>query len=263
MINIKKAKEEFKKFLNSYDDKSKLGFDLKRKHTYRVMKLSKMIAKKINLSKEEIKLASLIALLHDIGRFDEITFFNQFNSAKFDHAKQGIKILFDDNLIRNFIKEEKYDEIIKKAVLYHSAKDLPNNLKEEELIQTKIIRDADKLDNLKLRIKTKAEKCFPGNLKNKFDVENASINDKVYKSMMNQECVNVKDRESALDLFICVLGFIYDLNFKESLEIVKENDYVNKLIDKFKYNKEETKEKMENIRNCLNNYIEEKLRSKI
>ena len=263
MINIKKAQEEFINFLNSYDDKSKLGFELKQKHTYRVMKLSKVIAEKLNLSKEEVMISKLIALLHDIGRFDEITFFNQFNSAKFDHASQGIKILFENNKIRNFIKSDKYDEIIKKSILYHSLKELPNNLNEDELIQAKIIRDADKLDNLKFRINTKAEKCFPGNLKNKFDVENASINDKVYKSMMNQECVNVKDRESALDLFICVLGFIYDLNFKESLEIVKENDYVNKLIDKFKYNKEETKEKMENIRNCLNNYIEEKLRSKI
>ena len=86
MINIKKAQEEFINFLNSYDDKSKLGFELKQKHTYRVMKLSKVIAEKLNLSKEEVMLSKLIALLHDIGRFDEITFFNQFNIDKFDHA---------------------------------------------------------------------------------------------------------------------------------------------------------------------------------
>ena len=263
MINIKHAKEQFNKFINTYEDKETVGFDLKVKHTNRVINISKIIVKNLKLTKEEQKLAELIALLHDIGRFDEITFFKQYNSAKFDHAGQGIKILFEDNKIRDYIKEDTYDEIIKKAVKYHSLKEIPEGLNEEELLQTKIIRDADKLDNLKLRIKTKAEKCFPGNFKNKSDVENSYISDKVYKSIISRECVDVKDRETPLDLFICVLGFIYDLNFIESLEIVKENDYINKLIDKFNYNNIETKERMEEIRKILNNYIEEKLTNKI
>ena len=263
MINIKKAKETFNNFLNTYEDKSKLGFDLKKRHTYRVMEISKSIAKKANLSQEDIKLSELIALLHDIGRFDELIFYNQFNSAKFDHAAQGIKILFDDNKIRDYIIEDDYDEIIKKSVMYHSLKELPNNLTEKELLQAKIIRDADKLDNLKLRVRTKAEKCFPGNFKNKKEVENSTITDKVYNSIMNKQCVDVKDRKTPLDLFICILGFIFDLNFIESLEIVKENDYINKLIDKFNYNNPETKEKIEEMRKILNNYIEEKLNSKI
>ena len=86
MINIKHAKEQFNKFINTYEDKETVGFDLKVKHTNRVINISKIIVKNLKLTKEEQKLAELIALLHDIGRFDEITCFKQYNSAKFDHA---------------------------------------------------------------------------------------------------------------------------------------------------------------------------------
>lgn len=35
----------------------------------------------------------------------------------FDHADYGIKVLFKDNLIRKFIENNKYDNIIKKAII--------------------------------------------------------------------------------------------------------------------------------------------------
>lgn len=259
MINIKECKEIFNKHLDKYEDKSTIGFDLKVKHTFRVMRISKSLTKKLKLSKEESLLAEVIALLHDIGRFEELLYTKKLDSAKFDHAAVGIKVLFDENVIEKFNIDKKYYDIIYKAVLNHSRKEIPNGLNEEELLQAKIIRDADKLDNFKLKIKNKIKECFPGNINSKKEVENSLITDKVYNSIINRQCVDVKDRETVLDLFICVLGFVYDLNFIESLEIVKENDYVNRIIDRFTYNNIDTKEKMENIRKELNKYIEEKL----
>lgn len=259
MINIKHCKETFLKHLDKYEDKTTLGFDLKLKHTYRVMQISKTIGKNLNLSKEEVKLAEVIALLHDIGRFEELLYLKKFDSAKFDHAAIGVKILFEENVIEKFNIDKKYYDIIYKAVLYHSRKTLPEDLTEEELLQSKIIRDSDKLDNFKLKLRSRANKCFPGNINSRKEVETSLISDKVYESIMKRECVDVKDRKTPLDLFICILGFTYDLNFKESLEIVKENDYINRIIDKFEYTNPDTINKLEDIRNELNNYILEKL----
>lgn len=261
MINIKQNKEIFLNHLDHYEDKTTLGFELKVKHTFRVMKISKELCKKLNLSKEESKLAQIVALLHDIGRFEELRYMKKLDSAKFDHSSVGVKVLFEDNIIEKFNIDKKYYEIINKAVLNHSRKTIPEGLNEEELLQTKIIRDADKLDNFVLKIRGKVESCFPGNIENKEEVNNSLISDKVYQSIMNRECVDVHDRETKLDLFICVLGFIYDLNFIESLEIVKEKNYINRIIDRFNYTNSDTLEKMENIRKQLNTYIEEKLRN--
>ena len=57
MINIEKAKQEFKNFTKNYDitnDRIKVKID----HTYKVSKNSKEIAKSLNLSEEEIALAN-------------------------------------------------------------------------------------------------------------------------------------------------------------------------------------------------------------
>ena len=74
MIDIEKARVEFKNFLDKYSDKNELGFKLKVAHTYHVVDNARQIAIKLNLSDEDIKLAELIGLLHDVGRFEEIIF---------------------------------------------------------------------------------------------------------------------------------------------------------------------------------------------
>ena len=120
MINLLKAKIELKKFLDKYEDRSDLSFNLKVTHTYHVAENSKNIAEKLNLSKEDIELAELIGLLHDIGRFEELKITKELNSIKFDHATYGSKMLFEKGMIRNFIEDSQYDEIIKKAIENHS-----------------------------------------------------------------------------------------------------------------------------------------------
>jgi len=69
MIDIQKARIAFKEFLNRYGDKDTPGFNLKVVHTYHVVDNAITIARKLNLSEEDVCLAELIALLHDIGRF--------------------------------------------------------------------------------------------------------------------------------------------------------------------------------------------------
>ena len=114
MIYIGKAKNTFKNFLEQYEDKKHLSFLLKVVHTYHVAENARKIAEKLSLSKEDIKLAELIGLLHDIGRFEELKITNELNSVKFDHALYGSKMLFEQGMIRNFIEDSQYDDIIKK-----------------------------------------------------------------------------------------------------------------------------------------------------
>ncbi len=259
MIDIQKSRKAFKKFLQKYNDKSQLGFELKVVHTYHVAENAKNIAIKLNLSEEDINLAELIALLHDIGRFEEITFLKQFDSVKFDHASCGVKMLFEDNLIRNFIEDDSYDEIIKVAIENHNRLTIDEGLDERCLLHAKIIRDADKLDNFRVKKEEKIEAIFPGKVKNENDIENSILSDKVYETIKMEKCVNIRDRKTALDYWCCVLAFVFDLNFRESYEIVKNNDYINILIDRFNYNNLETKKRMNDVRNIMNNYVDKKV----
>ncbi len=259
MIDIQKARVAFKKFLGRYRDKDSLGFHLKVVHTYHVVENAKEIATKLNLSEEDIHLAELIGLLHDIGRFEEITFLKQFDSVSFDHASYGVKMLFDDNLIRDFIEDNCYDEIIKSAIYNHSRLAIQDGLDDRSLLHSKIIRDADKLDNFRVKQEEKIEAIFPGKVNKKEDLENSILSDKVYETVMQKKCINIHDRITVLDYWVCVLAFIFDLNFKESYQIVKNNNYVNILIDRFQYHDLETRKRMENVRTILNDFVDSKI----
>lgn len=260
MIDIEKAKLSLKKFLDKYDDKNELGFKLKVEHTYHVVDKAKEIATKLNLSDEDVYLAQLIALLHDIGRFEEITYLKQFDSVGFDHASYGVKMLFEENLIKTFIEDDSYDEIIKVAIENHSRLTIEEGLNERCLLHSKIIRDADKLDNFRVKIEENIEEIFPGKVKNKDDMENSKISDKVYNAIKNEKCVDIHDRETLLDYWVCILAFAFDLNFKQSYEIVQNNNYIDNLIDRLTYNDFDTKQRIEDIRNIINNFINNKVK---
>ena len=99
-IDFEKALIVFKDYLRDYDLNNG-SINLKIKHTYEVVKLSTKIAESLNLTKEDITIAKIIALLHDIGRFTEIKEFQGFEGL--EHAAYGVELLFKKGLIRKFI----------------------------------------------------------------------------------------------------------------------------------------------------------------
>lgn len=101
MIDINTSIEEFKKYSNKYDMTNK-NIERKYYHSFRVMHESKYIAENLNLSQEQIDLATLIGLLHDIARFEQMKKYGTFNDVlSVDHGDLGAKILSENNFIRN------------------------------------------------------------------------------------------------------------------------------------------------------------------
>lgn len=91
-------------------------------------------------------------------------------------------------------------------------------------------------------------------------MEESLLSDKVYETILSQKCVYIHDRVTPLDFWVCILAFTFDLNFDVTYKIVKENDYINILIDRFDYKDKETKSRMENIRVIINKFIDERIK---
>lgn len=170
-------------------------------------------------------------------------------------------MLFEKGLIRNFVEDNKYDNIIKKAIENHSRLSIEDGLDERTLLHSKIIRDADKLDNYRVKKEEKIEAIFPTRVNKKEDMENSLLSDKVFEAVLNKKCVNIKDRVTPLDFWVCILAFTFDLYFDVTYKIVKEKNYINILIDRFDYKDKEIKEKMETIRKIVNDFIDKKIES--
>ena len=227
-IDIKNAKVEFEKYTSNYN-KINPKINLKIRHIQRVATNARKIAEKLNLSKEDVALAELIGLLHDIGRFEQIKLYNTFLDARsVNHAEYGVKILFEDGLIRKFIKENTYDDIIKKAISNHNRRymDIDRNLKPKELLHTKIIRDADKLDIFHVLVEEDMNVLWGDNYKNEI------ITDKVYKEFFVEKIVNYKDVSTGLDLAVANFAYVYDLYFKYTMQEVYKNNYLDTIYNR-------------------------------
>jgi len=249
-IDLENAKIEFIKYTDNYDLKNE---HIKRKqlHSLRVMEISKQIAQGLGLSQQEIDLAILIGLLHDIARFEQYTKYKTFSDLQsIDHGDYGVEILKKN--IRKYIQNNEYDEIIIKAVKNHNKFQIEKGLSEKEELFAKIVRDADKID-----IFYESVEMFWNGQENQ--VEESTISEEVIKQFDNLSQIKRKQQETACDKVIRVITFIFDMNFKSSFQILKQEDYINKIIDRYNFKDEYTKVKVEQIREKANEYLKQKV----
>lgn len=246
-IDLEKAKEEFLKYVGTYDETLD-KIDLKKWHSLRVMEISKNIAISMNLNKEDIEIATVIGLLHDIARFEQYTKYRTFSDLdSFDHGDYGVEILNKD--IRKYVETDKYDNLIKIAIKNHNKFKIEDGLSDKELFFSKLIRDADKLDIIYL-----ASIMFWEGKEN--EINNSIISNDVLNTFLSKTQIKHEKgiKYSGFDDVINVLALIFDINFKESFEILKNEDYINKILNRFALKDNETFEK---VRKFANDFINE------
>ena len=256
MIDLEKCKKEFLKYTEKFDFE-KEGIKRKQLHSLRVMEECKKVAKALKLNKEEIELAELIGLLHDIGRFEQYNRENeQCNEMLLDHANLGVEILVKDDYIKKYIDDKYYIPIILKAIKNHNKLKIEDDLNEEELLYAKIIRDADKLD-----IFYEGVEIYWNTKKEKENIENSKISSKIEEQLKNEKQVKKlgNERNDTVDSLLMLLSYIYDINFRETLEIIDKENYVNKILNRFDFKDEKTKEQIEELKEILLKFIKTSL----
>lgn len=233
-MDFDRIEKTFKEYVDNYDWNNE-KIRLKYYHTLEVANISYEIANRMGLSDEEKDLAKLIGYLHDIGRFEQVATTNSFKDKTMDHADYGVKLLFDEGLITNFIDTNKYDEIIRKVVRNHNKYQILDEVDEKEKLFANIIRDADKIDIFRVRVLYDKDEII------------ASPSKEVLDCFDKEQSVLLKDVKNKSDSTLCVLAFIFDFNYKESLQLLKEKGYYEKLLNYVKV-ADEHKELFEEIK---------------
>jgi len=253
LLNKKDLSEsEFDKYVSNFNP-NEGRIKLKIEHIKRVAKISRKLATNLNLDEEYIRLAEVIGLFHDIGRFKQIELFNTFSDKdSVNHAEFSVKTLFDDNLIANFNIDEKYHQIIKSAVLNHNKPRIDSSLTGDELLFAKIIRDADKLDIFYTICEYDFESIFwyP-----EFDCER--ISDVIINQFINDHSINYPDIKTNADVILCFYAYIYDFNFDFSLGFLKTKDYLETFASRVKQNfsSEIVRQQIDEILKISNDYL--------
>ncbi len=217
------AIKAFEKYIEPFD-KNNLNINSKIEHTFRVVELAKELAKRLNLNKADTELLMIIALLHDIGRFYQLKLHNSFSDFLFDHATYGVKYLFDEGHIKDFVIARDNDEIIKNAIYYHNryTTDIPKFDKRNKMF-IDLIRDLDKMD-IYYVVYLKDQPVFSKN----------EISSSYLEDILNKKLVRKISEEKKSDNFIILCGYIYDFNYQDSVKLLKEKKYLDLFFSKVK-----------------------------
>lgn len=234
--------DEFINYVSNYD-LNNIKIKLKYDHSIRVMNLMIKYAKELGFDSYEVKLASIIGLLHDIGRFEQLKIYDSFNDKEtIDHALLGSKILFEENLIEKFWKNKEDYELIKFSIENHNKLDMEKCADEKILKFAQLIRDTDKIDILyvygvsdELKVRSK----------------NINISKLVLECIKNNRTISYDLIKNKNDEIAVSFSYIFDINYKECL---KEFLYNLDIL----YNKLEYKERFKEVYFLVNKYIKEK-----
>jgi len=253
MIDIQKAKKVLKSYVSNYDIKNN-RIRVKIGHIERVAKIAKELAQSKQLAEEDIQLAELIGLLHDIGRFEQVKRYNTFNDKdSINHGKLGVEILFDQGMIREFIEDTQYDEIIRKAILNHNRnKNDMEVANDKELLHSKIIRDADKIDIIYMLSFEDKETAWGSS-----NIEKEKITDEIYQQFIEDKQINYSKRKTGVDVLVSHFAYVFDLNSNYALQMIKEKKYYDTIYQRFKFEEKETKERINQIYEIVRNLKKE------
>lgn len=235
MLNVEYVKERFlryaRSFLTGTDPDFDRGIKVKIAHTLRVLEITKKIVKTTDFNEEEAKLACIIALLHDVGRFPQWQKFQSYvDTDECNHCDLGEKILKDEKLLKVFIpKTREYDEIILKAVKLHGRLELPLNLSREERAFCELLRDADRTDILYLASK---EKNFDFLFAHYPDGDR-KLNPRIAKLLHGKSSVNFKFVRNKMDILALRVSLIWQYTFIDAMLYVKKERYLEKMIALF------------------------------
>lgn len=213
--DCRQEEELFTRYVQNYNPEDS-QIRLKIIHTWKVVAAADQIAESLDLSPAQRRLVHLSALFHDIGRFEQVRRYHTFFDAKsVDHAELGAQILQEENFLDRLNSEEKAQVI--RAVSVHNKLAIPQEDTGFQRTLDQMIRDADKIDIFRVSAQEDPIDTTGAPLE---ALKEQTISDAVYQALVEGRSVNRASRISTLDFWMSFLGFIPDLNFPASKQIV-------------------------------------------
>lgn len=219
-----KAFADYTAHYNAADAKVKLKID----HTCRVAALCARIAQSLALPPEDVDLAWLSGILHDVGRFEQLRRYNTFIDAQsVSHAALSVAVLFDEGRIRDYLDDAGADALLRTAVEWHSAFRLPEALDDRTRLFCQILRDADKIDILRVNVDVPLEEIYNTTTE---ELRNAAVTPAVMDSFYEHHATLRSIKRTPVDHVVGHISLVFELVFPESVRIVKEQGYLEKLL---------------------------------
>lgn len=236
------------------DENERDNILLKEQHTFNVCKNTKDLAISLNLRNEEINLAVSIALLHDIGRFEQVKRYKTFkDSISINHGFLGADILLKADILEKLPYAER--EIILQCVKYHNSFKMPDIEDETLQLYLKLIRDADKIDIWRIFKEHFVDSKKIGNaavlgLSDIPDYD-ADLLNFIYEGQI----IPLSRVSSKNEFKLMQISWVFDLNFIWSFKVFKDRNYI-EILSTLPH-----KEEISKLKDFINDYINKRIKN--
>lgn len=259
--NVQYLKDWFFQYVQTFkqgDKNFQENIILKENHTMQVCKEILNIGKQIELNNDELRLSEVIALFHDIGRFEQYSHYKTFVDNKSEnHAELGVKILKDNHVLVGL--DESMQSLILRIISYHNRASLPENETDTCLFYTKLLRDADKLDIWRIVTDYYKQKNGKQNVALELDLPNTSgISDEVYQELTNMRIVDIKHVKNLNDFKLLQMGWVFDVNFDTTFHCIQSRHYIEMIGDVLPKSKD-----IQNIISIIQLYLDKRIPKKV
>ena len=217
---------EYTKTFQSGSPEDQRNIELKEAHTRRVCMEILDIGNNLGLNGEDLHLAEVMALFHDIGRFDQYARYGTFSDLKSeDHAILGVKVLRKTGVLE--MLDQSTADLIMRCIAYHNRVFLPEDESERCLFFARLLRDADKLDILRVVTDYYQRKTGDRNGAIELDLpDTPEISPEIYADLMAKKIVNISYLKTLNDFKLLQMGWIFDVNFSRTFQLIRERHYV-------------------------------------
>ncbi|MCL2399908.1 MAG: HD domain-containing protein [Defluviitaleaceae bacterium] len=198
--------------------------DLKITHTYQVIDNCVEIAKWLELPDRDIKLAKIIGMFHDLGRFRQALNYGTMDDRITGlHGEMSADIFLNDAPKDGLTSDD--IEIIAASLRYHNLFKLPCGLSQRATLFCKLVRDGDKLDIFRFYID-----CIKNTEKRNFrfimsDGE-GDYSPEMLEGVLNGKNLMVGGINNKNDRKLVQISLVYDMNFGYTFQKMLEKEYL-------------------------------------
>jgi len=238
--NLKKWFADYVAGFYSDDPINNSTIHLKEKHTERVCRNMIFLGNALGLSNQDMILAEIMGLFHDIGRFKQYALYGTFKDVDSEnHAMLGLRQMAAHKVLTGCTRDEK--RWITKAIAFHNTMTIPEEQDERTLFFIRLLRDADKLDIWRVFIDYYKVRDKQLNAAVEIGLpDDPAFSPRVIAALNNGRFARIQDLKTLNDFKLLQISWVFDLNFIPSLRAVKEREYIEKIEATLPYSKEIT-----------------------
>lgn len=216
---------------SSEDSEIQVNIDLLKEHASRVIENVNELASSVNLDESNLFLLQIAALFHDIGRFEQLVKHGTYaDNEDSNHIQIGLTLIEEHEVLKALEEEEK--QLVIDCVRMHDLSELPKISDEHSLVMINLLRDADRIDVLRIVSDYYTHKKVHPNRYLDMELKDMpAIAKKIGKAIMAEKVATREDVETLNDLKLYQMSWVFDLKHKKSFKMVSEKSYIKAIFE--------------------------------